>query len=211
MHVLFVQVLPSGARSALHGAAFDIEEAREIAGLLCRLHFLLGAAAAEERVELALRKAFVGLLDSLVHGSEGGARGGGEAEAEPGDGPPKDRALGELDPRHRGGRQRQEGAPCHAEQDHEEERADVQRLLDPRDGRQEQRGGPRPTRSYHLANTYDERTTTVSEVLWKVLSEVDGSRTLRQLLPLQSGETGDYPIREELRALWGSRQIILEP
>jgi hypothetical protein len=77
--------------------------------------------------------------------------------------------------------------------------------------RQEQRGGPPPTRSYQLANTYDERTTAISEVLWSVLSEVDGSRTLRDLLPLESEEPGVSLIREELHALWTSRQIVLEP
>jgi carbamoyltransferase len=77
--------------------------------------------------------------------------------------------------------------------------------------RQEQRGGPRPIRSYLLANTYDEHTTTVSEVLWNVLRDVDGSRTLRELLPVASDEPDGSPIHEELHALWGSRQIILEP
>src|SRR5580698_9058640 len=78
------QSFPQATHSlrVLHGAAFDIEIARKVAGGLCGFHFLLGAAAADKRIKLALRQTFVGLLYRLMHGREGGAGRRRETEAE---------------------------------------------------------------------------------------------------------------------------------
>src|SRR5712675_634254 len=71
--------------SRFHGALFDFQIAREVAGLVRFLHLGLRAAAPEERIERVVRQARVGLLHRLVHGGEGGARGGGDPVAELGE------------------------------------------------------------------------------------------------------------------------------
>ena len=85
MHLSTAEDSVRSAQLALHRPPLDVEEAREVAGLLRRLHFPLGAAAAEEGVEPALCEAFVGLLDRLVHGGKRGAGGRREPEAERGE------------------------------------------------------------------------------------------------------------------------------
>ena len=56
---------PGEPSRPLHRAAFDLQQAVETGGLLRRLHFRLGAAAAEEGIDLVAGEAFVGLATAL--------------------------------------------------------------------------------------------------------------------------------------------------
>src|SRR5262245_41541344 len=69
-------------RLRLHRTPLDLEQRVEPAGLVRLFHQLIGAAAAEERIDLAARQALIGLADRLVHRGERGARRRREAIAE---------------------------------------------------------------------------------------------------------------------------------
>src|SRR3954471_20289514 len=71
--------------SWFHGALFNFQISREVAGLVRLFHLGLGAAAPEKRIERVVGEACIGLLHRLVHGRERRARGGGDPVAEPGE------------------------------------------------------------------------------------------------------------------------------
>src|SRR5262245_951759 len=82
---IFIANPPNVFSLFLHRPPLDLQQALEAGGRHRRLHLLLDIALADERIDLALRQAFVGLAHCLDHGGECGAGGGGKPEAERGE------------------------------------------------------------------------------------------------------------------------------